>query len=257
MLFDFSGGTRPAYKYYKKLHELLNVRRVAGGFKYERLGNNGDGGYVVVTDESGCLSSCKTAYSFGIANDVSFDLELAKRGYEIFQYDHTIKRLPVQNEHFHWRKVGVAGKPSRRMDTLENLIRANGHENLSGIFLKMDIEGCEWDVINSLPPGWLKKFDQIALEFHDLLNYSVETMDKVLKTLSKIFQTHQAVHVHANNTGSVNYCGEFITPDFIEVTYVLKDKYKFSDENVSDVKLEIDQPNAPREDIELGIWNVN
>ena len=138
------------------------------------------------------------------------------------------------------------------------MIKANGHENISGIFLKMDIEGYEWEVFNSLSIDILKKFDQIVLEFHDLLNYDEEISKKHLAALSKIAQTHQAVHVHANNCGCVNYCGNLVTPGFLEVTYVNKEKYNFSDDKVENMWLSIDRPNSiEREDIELGQWNVN
>ena len=65
------------------------------------------------------------------------------------------------------------------------------------------------------------------------------------------------MHVHANNYSCVNYCGNLVTPEVLEVTYVLKNKYNFSDDSVKNVRLLLDRPNSPdREDLELGAWNV-
>ena len=253
------GGNKYEFNYHKTLHQLLHVRRITDNFKYERLGKINDGGYIVVSDKADSLSASKIAYSFGISDDVSFDLDLAKRGYEVFMYDHTIKKLPQYNEHFHWQKLGLAASPdpSLKLDALTNMIRTNDHENISGMFLKMDIEGYEWEVFNSLPMDILEKFDQIVLEIHDLLDYD-ESIEKHLSALSKIAQTHQAVHVHANNFGCVNYCGNLVTPSFLEVTYALKNKYNFSDDKIENIRLSLDRPNSTgREDLELGEWNVN
>jgi len=237
------------------------VRRVSDNFKYERLGNINDGGYIAVSDEAGNFSQSKIAYSFGIGGDVSFDLALAGRGYEIYQYDHTIENIPADDKHFHWKKLGVAASadPQLKLETLENMIKANGHENTSGMFLKMDIEGYEWEVLNSLSPGFLEKFDQLIFEFHGLIDYSDEkAVAEHLAAFEKLSKTHQAVHVHANNSGLVNYFGNLITSDLIEVTYVLREKYKFSDEKVKSMWLSLDRPNITgREDIELGAWNVD
>ena len=38
--------------------------------------------------------------------------ELADRGIDVFMYDHTIDSLPYENNHFHWKKIGICGKSS-------------------------------------------------------------------------------------------------------------------------------------------------
>jgi len=237
----------------------MNVRRVSDDFKYERLGNINDGGYIVVSDKSGNFSSSKIAYSIGIGDDVSFDLALAGLSYEIYQYDHMIEKLPKDDKHFHWKKLGLAASSNYqlKLETLENMVKSNSHENTSGMFLKIDIEGYEWDVLNSLTPGFLEKFDQLVFELHGLLNYDEKIIERNLHALKTLAKAHQAVHVHANNCSFVNYCGELITPDVLEITYVLRERYKFSDEKVESLWLSLDRPNSTeREDIELGAWNV-
>ncbi|MDR2776538.1 MAG: hypothetical protein LBB17_00620 [Puniceicoccales bacterium] len=48
-----------------------------------RIGCDHDGGYIMVDD----FGKCDAAYSFGIGNDVSWDLDIAKRGIDVFMYD--------------------------------------------------------------------------------------------------------------------------------------------------------------------------
>ena len=69
------------------------------GKKRILLGQKRDGCYVLLDD----FQDVKIAYSFGIDGNVIFDEELAKRGIDIYMYDHTINRLPYRNEKFHWR----------------------------------------------------------------------------------------------------------------------------------------------------------
>ena len=67
------------------------------GLNKIRIGKNGDGGYILLED----LKQIKIAYSFGIGAEISFEKYLAEKNIDIFMYDHTIKKLPVQNSKFH------------------------------------------------------------------------------------------------------------------------------------------------------------
>lgn len=49
------------------------------------------------------------AYSFGIANEVSWDVAMSQIDYEIFMYDMTIDGLPEENPKFHFFKEGIGG----------------------------------------------------------------------------------------------------------------------------------------------------
>ena len=86
---------------------LLSPKEVVGK-KLVRIGHDYDGGYVMVDDIENCI-----AYSFGIADDVSWDLGMAYRGVDVYMYDHTIKKLPTQHERFHFFKNGICGENDR------------------------------------------------------------------------------------------------------------------------------------------------
>ena len=70
------------FKYYELLRERLKIKKVIGK-NFVRFGKPNDGGYVMVDN----FKTSGVAYSFGINNDVSWDSDMATRGYEIFMYD--------------------------------------------------------------------------------------------------------------------------------------------------------------------------
>ena len=77
----------------KKLLKLLPffvTKSVLGG-ELIRLGRKNDGGYVMLNE----FDEKMEAYSFGINDDISWDLDIANRGLNCWMYDHTIQRLPA------------------------------------------------------------------------------------------------------------------------------------------------------------------
>lgn len=64
-------------------YDLVDTPRI-------RLGRNFDGGYVMAD----CFDDVEAAYSLGINDDVSWDFDIAMRGIDVYQYDHTIDALP-------------------------------------------------------------------------------------------------------------------------------------------------------------------
>ena len=244
------------YNYYNNIHRLLQIREVVDeGCCLARLGRRNDGGYVVLYGgRENSYSEDKVAYSLGISDDVSFDIDLANSGYELYQYDHTIDSLPENHKQFHWKKIGVSGEnETAQLKSLESLIKLNGHEKRRGMLLKADIEGSEWDMISDCSHETLFQFDQIVIEYHNLLDYDMR--EKIIRVLEKMSQSHQVVHIHGNNNSYVNYSGKLITPNVIEVTYVLKEKYHFADVNIA-LPIDLDQPcRVNANEILLGNWN--
>ncbi len=255
------------YSFYWQIHDILKMYDVIGmrntslvekqetsvlkNVEYKRVGNEYDGGYVVASP----LSRNKICYSIGISDDVSFDKDMVRNGYEIYQYDHTIKRLPETNEHFHWKKIGLTGNKGEadNLETLSQMINSNGHTDESGMFLKMDVEQCEWDVFNTIDSETLSKFDQIAIELH-VINH-IKNPDYIISGLRKLTENHSVIHVHGNNWDIVSYVGDLITPDTIEVTLVKNDLYELQESNVILPRL-LDRPNVQSvSEVILGRWN--
>lgn len=237
------------YKYISEVHTLTKIHDIiTPGVEKIRVGRDYDGGYVMAKP----YSREKIAYSFGINRDVSWDMQMASEGYQIYQYDHTITRLPEQNEAFHWRKLGLTGMgETKSLKTLKTLIRENGHENESGMVLKMDIEGYEWDVFLNADADTLEQFDQITVEFHNLL--SIDMANKHLQVFRKLAESFVAIHVHANNYGMVYYCGDLLMPMSLELTFVKSDLFEVASSETAFPTF-LDRPNDGHADNMIGRW---
>lgn len=237
-------------EYYDELQDLLKIGK-AKGQELVRIGSSHDGGYIMLDDFSGGI-----AYSFGIANEVSWDSDMTSRGYDVFMYDHTIDGLPEEKPHFHWSKLGIADGVTRddRLKTLEELISRNGHEGKRDMILKMDVEGAEWGFLESVKPETLSQFSQITFEIHSIINPS--NPELLLNGLRKLNNTHQLVHLHANNLSCYITAGGKTFCNDLEASYVLRSKYTFVPDYDVNLPLKLDTPNEPESpELELGYWN--
>ena len=252
-LIEVSADLNIDKDYYIELKKLLKINRLAD-HSLIRIGEQTrDGGYIMANDfESGGI-----AYSFGINNDVSWDLNMARYDYQIYMYDHTIPKLPDTNEHFHYYHEGISGvdETLQPLKTLKYFINKNGHSKTKNMILKMDVEGAEWDFLETVDTKTLKQFDQIIFEMHNLVRPSCA--DRALKLLKKLNKTHQLIHLHGNNSGYLLTVGDTIFPDVLEASYVNKDNfYTFEDELVV-LPSPLDVPNdMGRPDVILGLWNA-
>ena len=245
-------------KYYELLRERLKIKKVVGK-NFVRLGKPNDGGYVMVDNFNVSGGVC-IAYSFGISNDVSWDWDMASRGYDIFMYDPTIDALPKNHERFHFFKQGILGIEIKEqsINTPENFIRLNGHANESNMILKMDVEGAEWSFLSTVTSETLNQFDQMVFEFHGMIKPKDQSvMNATLACLTKINRTHSLVHLHANNFGATLILDEkILMPDTLELTYVKTSNYELVDDENIFLPLPVDQKNNPNaQEIPLGRWN--
>lgn len=208
--------------YFKELHSLLITKQCVDG-ELVRVGGSNDGGYVM----SEAALNGGIAYSFGINDDVAWDSDMVKRGYDIYMYDHTISALPEECARFHFDRKGIsAGSISvAPLFTIEDLLRENGHSGIQHMVLKMDVEGAEWGFLHSTSSDVLQQFDQIVFELHGLLN--LDKQEEILTALRKINATHQLVHIHANNYSNAVSLSGRVMADAVEVTYLRRDVCDF------------------------------
>ncbi len=242
-------------EYYSELQDLLHIAKVEG-FGLARIGRKHDGGYILLDD----FNAGDIAYSFGISGDVSWDKDMASRGYDVFMYDHTIDGLPEENPRFHWSKLGIADGVTHddRLKTLDELIKANHHENARSMILKMDVEGAEWGCLSQVSSETLSQFSQMTFEFHGIPSH--KDPELVLEVFRKINRTHQLIHVHANNSSNYISFGRKKFCELFELSYVLRSKYSFSEKYDVNLPLDIDMSNDTWSyvnipEIELGRWN--
>lgn len=213
-----------------RILQILKPMNVIGASRI-RAGGASDGGYIMI--DRGL--NFATMYSFGINGDVRWDLEMAERGCQIFQYDHTIDALPEEHPNFHWFRQGIAAVPTSDgiMTSIGEILKAHRHEGCRDITLKMDIEDSEWEVFEHASAEDMDHFSQILVEVHKVFTWDYtepadrEHMARRRAVLEKIDQTHQLVHLHANNYGSFGLIGGVSIPDVLELTYVRRRGHEF------------------------------
>jgi FkbM family methyltransferase len=155
------------------------------------------GGFYLIPE---LLKQSSVVYSFGIGEDISFDLKVIRNHRcKIYAFDPTPRterwisnqKLPAG---FIFQDIGLSetsgmvnfnipANPKRisgsllklgaeeqyksiqvMMKSLEQLAKENGHKHID--LLKMDIEGAEYEVIESILASDIK-IDQLLVEFHD------------------------------------------------------------------------------------------
>jgi hypothetical protein len=211
----------------RTLHVLRLMRPYSIiGQKKIRLGRFNDGGYVMIDD----FADIDAAYSLGINDDVSWDLDIARRGIPIYQYDHTITGLPHQHPLFNWEKTCISGlaDPANGVESLETLIEKNGHRNATNLILKCDIEEAEWLLLRETPGHVLRKFRQIVIEIHHMQYLAEdEHADNVRAAITNLTASHKVVHVHANNFAEWVVLGGIPVPGVLELTLMRDDSGEF------------------------------
>jgi hypothetical protein len=193
----------------------------------KRFGKPNDGGYVMAD----YFLPETIAYSCGINEDVSWDLEMAYLGIPIYMFDHTIERLVQSHPLFHWSKVKISPTDDSTIcRTVASLLESNGHSQGSSLILKMDIEGDEYDVLLGMDDETLNSFYQIVIEFHDCAHFNdLQFTFKRLAVFERLLKYHQPVHIHANNWSSFLIIGGVPVPNVLEVTYIRRDGHEFSE----------------------------
>ena len=192
-----------------------------------RMGKDYDGGYVIYDGlDYDVIIGC------GISNDISFeDMFVDKYKCDSIVFDGTINKLPQSKFSHKWNKINVY------QGTLDLLLK-----QYDKIFLKMDIEGSEWDFFKNVN---LENVSQMVIEFHS--GYGFHKID--MELLKKIEETHYMIHIHPNNYRKRQYkIGDKLIHSVWEATYINKKlcnsiykcKYEYNEE--------LDMPNNPRKE---------
>jgi hypothetical protein len=195
--------------------------------KIIRCGPNEDGGYVIADGlEYDLFISC------GIANDIRFEDDfLDIYNINCYAFDGTITSIPSHRNNIEWISKNIGYTNTDKTTNLKEYIKESNN-----IFLKMDIEGSEFNWLDSMTKVELEKFSQIVLEIHwpfDLYRMNM---------LEKLNETHYIIHIHGNNycdrdipkhlPSGRSYDGtvvikninlpEITLPEVFEVTYINK-----------------------------------
>ena len=124
---------------------------------------------------------------------------------------------------------------NRTVDSTIEKIQSKGSKQ---IFIKMDIEGAEFKVLNEIN-NIKENIIGLAVEFHDINSKSKE-FNTIIDGLRKTFHI---AHIHGNNYSEINSKSNF--PSSVEITFISKKLLKGVIKK-SDMKYPIkglDQPN--------------
>jgi hypothetical protein len=218
--------------------------------KLIRIGNAGDGGYVVPVD---ALDRVEYLVSIGISDDWTFEEEAARRSpaIRIDGYDRTsgslvfiyygfrellsllrgkkIKKSISQiskwlrlawsfgifwrGKHSFYRRWVVLQKDSKKEIALGAVFARIPPSAL--LALKIDIEGNEYAMSKLVLEEITRRSAQVQLivmEFHDTISQRQEFL-KFVETISKMVPI---VHIHGNNFGRIGQDG---FPEVVEITF--------------------------------------
>jgi hypothetical protein len=237
-------------------NEILSVLRLLEpkqvlNHKKVRVGNGGDGGYVQIDD----CTDISHAFSFGVSDNDTWDLAMAKAGIPVEQFDHSIEKAPSTHPclHFHRKMISVDATPGTA--TLSELVLEYSKLDTPDLILKIDIEGCEWDIFDRATDPALSKLAQIICEFHDLSRLTNRAFrTRAYRVFKKLGKQFAPVHVHGNNWGQLCNIANVSVPDVLEVSFANRSRYFFI-ETTETFPTSLDTPCCPNlPDIVLGTF---
>jgi cephalosporin hydroxylase len=216
----------------------FSPRKIVGYTKI-RVGNEaGDGGYVMVDDFEGVVA----AISAGIENEASWDQEIANRGIDVYQFDHTVTGSPVANDRFHFYRHEISTSATQHSDSIKSALEKIPTQG-GRFIMKIDIEGAEWQALDAATVEDLRRFAQVVGEFHGFSNIAdAEWRARALRTITKLRSVFEVVHVHGNNWAPLQVIANIPFPDVIEVAFANRSLYQF--DNTTEVfPTPLDRPN--------------
>ena len=229
----------------KKLHPI--------DIELIRLGKDNDGGYVIPKI---IFKKSDGLLSFGINKDWSFENDFYKKNRIIIHcYDHTVKLFSLikysikciflslfylmildrkrlnrsfnginiiqkynsffSNNIVHFKKriwINNKNENIKVSDAIDKII-SSGVKN---IFIKMDIEGDEYETLNYIS-SYKKNIIGLAVEFHQI-NKRSEEFNAVIDNLKSSFYI---AHVHGNNYSKVDNISKL--PSSLEISFINKE----------------------------------
>lgn len=233
-------------------------------FKFIRLGNNNDGGYLLGNQT---INDTKTLISFGVLDDCSFENDFKEKnqvkilcfdqinyktfwikkiyndlGASIYNFNFPFlkktlskyfmfKKFFKNKSNFLFKKYITKGSLNEILENNKNIEKP--------LLLKIDIEGSEYRLLDEIISNQ-NFLSGLIIEFHDVdlnLNKINEFIENFSLSLS---------HIHPNNYGLIDNLGN---PSVIEMTF---EKNPVSESGKNILPNLLDQPCDPeKKDIEL------
>ncbi len=200
---------------------MAYLRPIHNGFDLVRVGDTNDGGYLLPTD----VENCDVCFSAGVADNWKFEKELFRK-YSIpsVMYDGSVEAPPdlTGNQKFIKKFIGAAAND--QFVTVSEILNTELLE-YNEIVGQIDIEGFEYEVLNSLSIKYLKRFRILVCEFHEVDRWLQKRNfeHNILPLLQNLSLVFDLVHNHPNTvSGRVRFKGENLAKS-IELTFHRKE----------------------------------
>jgi hypothetical protein len=207
----------------EEIQKLIDsLRPIETKFDLIRVGGNNDGGYLLPNDLSG-ITAC---FSPGVADTVSFEIDLCKRGIGSHLADASVDAPPKNFTPLSFTKKFLGGCNNDTHMTLMNWVLSKPEYYAKGdLILQMDIEGGEYTTLLCAPPEILAKFRIIAVEIHNVHTWFDPFAWPVVTTFfEKLLEDFYVVHNHPNNNCPFIDVDGILMPTVFELTLLRKDR---------------------------------
>jgi len=192
----------------------LYLFEVYSFFNKVRLGSNSDSGFVI-----GDIDVIYDCY-IGVGNNgnESFSSDFIKL-YNLNEFNaYCVDNGPQKYPYNYTRDISYIRKSLGNTNNyyitdLTFLLKK--HKN---IFLKMDIEGGEYQWLSFIDSNLLKNIKQMVIEFHYINSDYITSYQNKMECIKKLNKTHHIIHAHGNNYERVTNN----MPDVIELTFINK-----------------------------------
>lgn len=223
-----------------------------------RFGSEFDGGYILVDKDY----NDSFLISAGISNNNDFEVDFANHGGTGHQIDYSVKAAPLAHSSLTFspsRFVGE-GKERENFDVSLDQVYLEHIDSTrfaaSRNVLKMDIEGAEWEILETSKS--IGKFDQILLELHYLDRLAKPTFQKsYFDSLEKLLGEFFPVAIAGNNCCGFVTLGGFSLPRVIEMTLLNRKNYPQHGQMTPSANQNLVTRNYPqRAPLELKNWST-
>lgn len=194
-----------------------------------RLGKDNDGGYLVNKED---VMSSKRLISFGIGQDTSFETNFIKQNaVDVLTFDQSVNELNIKHDKITHYSTNID------KNNIENILTQNG----DSLFLKCDIDGGEYDILDTLIRN-AHRFTGAAIEFHNI------TTPNAFNDLTNFIGKFdlRLIHIHANNYSYI-ISGDIIFADVIELSFSSSRKNTYLSDIIS-LPNKLDMPNNPTDE---------
>ena len=203
----------------RKLFEKLYP--VATDIELLRFGGNADGSYIVPLLDFGYDG----VVSPGVGQSFEFEKAVAGDDCRVVLIDGTVdqpQNLPPGFV-FLQKMLGSSTNPERNQISIKEVTNQYFPTSRS-LVLQMDIEGGEYEVLNSINEDDLIPFATILVEFHHLHKlYEGLSWNSEIKRAIQIFERDFIlIHTHPNNAGGFFLWRFRKLPKVVETTWVRK-----------------------------------